>query len=151
MFKTSMVFSIALLILATAPPSQSHPPVGKTFDLPVGEFVIIEENLRIGLDGIPLDSRCPEGAFCIWEGDAVAKIWADQPLRNTVTVDLHTHHGFQWQFTYGNYRITLIGVAPYPKIGERIDPNDYVASILVTDVSTPVEPTSWGRIKALYE
>jgi hypothetical protein len=151
MFKASIVFPIALLILVTALPSQSHLPVGKIIDLRVGESAIVEENLRVGFIGVPLDNRCPENAFCIWEGDAVAKIWADQPLRDKLIVDLHTHHGFQWQVTYGNYRITLVGVAPYPKIGERIDPEDYIASILVTDVSTPVEMTSWGRIKALYE
>lgn len=151
MFKANIVFPLALLILVTAVPLQSQAPITKTIDLGVGEFITIGLDLRVGFDGVPADSRCPEGALCFWEGDAIAKMWADQPFKERMTVELHTHRGFQWQFTYGNYRITLVGIAPYPKIDERIDPNDYVATILVADVSTPVDLTTWGRIKALYE
>jgi hypothetical protein len=117
----------------------------------VGEVLTIGENLRLGFDGVLMDSRCPENAFCIWEGDAIAKMWAVDPSIDKVTVELHTHRGFQWQFTFGEYHIALVDVTPYPKLDERIDPNDYIAIITVTGISTPVEMTSWGRIKALYE
>jgi hypothetical protein len=151
MCKASIVVTFTLLVLLATLPTQSNLPIYKTIDLGVGESITIGELLRVGFDGIPADSRCPEGALCFWEGNAIAKMWVEQPLTERVNFELHTHRGFPWQFTYGNYRITLVGVAPYPKIDERIDPNDYIASILVTDVSTPVEMTSWGRIKALYE
>ena len=151
MFKLRFVFPFLLLILVTALPSNSHFPSGGTIDLNVGEIITIGEDLQIGFEGVPMDSRCPEGVFCIWEGDAVATMWADNPSLEKVTAELHTHRGFQWQFTFGDFRITLVGVAPYPKIDERIDPNDYIATIIVTDVSTPVESISWGHIKVIYE
>jgi hypothetical protein len=151
MFNVRFVLLFSLLILVSSLPSNSHLPFGRTFALSVGEVITIGEDLQIGFDGVPSDNRCPEGVFCIWEGDAVAKMWADQPSSERAAFELHTHRSFQWQFTYGDYRITLVSVVPYPKIDERTDPNNYIATILVADVATPVENSSWGRIKALYE
>lgn len=151
MFKLRVVLAFMSLICAFALPADSSMTSAGTIDLKVGEFVIIGEGIQIGFDGVPADSRCPQDAFCFWEGDAVALMWADDPSTEKVRAELHTHRGFQWQFTFGEYRITLVGVAPYPKMGERIDPMDYVATIIVAHVSTPVEQTSWGRIKAIYE
>ena len=150
MFKLRIVVPLLLLILSAAIPSNSHFPSVRAIDLTVGDVITIGKDLQIGFDGVPMDSRCPEGVFCIWEGDAVATMWAEDPSSERVKVKLHTHHGWQWQFTYGNYRITLIGVAPYPKIDERIDPDDYIATIMVANVSTPVASISWGHIKTLY-
>lgn len=149
--KLRSVIPFVFLILAAALPSHSQISPGKTFDLHVGESVIIGGYLHVGFDGVPTDNRCPEGVYCLWEGDAVAKIWADHPLKKRTNVDLHTYHGFQREFDYGDYRITLTGIAPYPKIDDRPDPEEYVATLYVIDVSTPVELTTWGRIKAFYK
>ncbi|MFH1754092.1 MAG: hypothetical protein ABIA59_00160 [Candidatus Latescibacterota bacterium] len=150
MVKTIFVVWIVLLASAPVVTGESQLPNSDSFDLHVGQQVTVGDNIQIGFDGIATDSRCPEGVFCIWEGDAVTMMWADEPSSDKLAVELHTHRGFQWQFTFGDYRITLLGVAPYPKIDERIDPNDYVATIQVAKVLTPVDPSTWGRIKALY-
>lgn len=105
--------------------------------------------LEIGFYGISLDCRCPEGALCFWEGDAVAKIWAVQPPHDRMDFELHTHHGFEWQAEYIDYTITLVLVLPYPNISGEIDPNEYKITLIINDDLASIETTTWSRIKAL--
>jgi hypothetical protein len=130
------------------PPSRSA-----TIDLGVGESRDVgDDGLVVGFGTILRDSRCPYGVFCIWEGDAIAQIWADHPSETKTVVELHTHRDFEQEFDFGIYSIALTKVVPYPVYGEVIDPEDYVVVLTITgDSASPVENTTWSRIKALYE
>lgn len=142
---------VPILLMVTAVTSAAQPSLGKTFELKVGEWKIIgPEEFTVGFDGILADSRCPIGLLCIWEGDAVANIWAELPASDREEFVLHTHRGFDWHVRYENYEIELVAVAPYPVLYDPIPPEEYVVTVLVSGGPAPAEGSTWGRIKAFY-
>jgi hypothetical protein len=145
-----------ILIVVVAAASIAHAQTGSEvkLELKAGESAVVgPEGLVVGFDGVPSDSRCPTGVLCIWEGDAVARIWTNLESEPKETFDLHSHRSFKWKASYHGYQISLMTIAPYPHIDVPIPPGEYVASLTVTccGSSSPVELTTWGRIKALYE
>ncbi|NIM20576.1 MAG: hypothetical protein GTO51_10160 [Candidatus Latescibacteria bacterium] len=142
---------LMVVMLGTANVARSQNSTGVVVELGVGESKLVgEEDLEVGFVEILRDNRCPADVICIWEGDAVAQIWAIQPSHEKKDAELHTHYDFPREFTFGRYRIGLLKVDRYPGIDTPIDPNDYVVAILVTMDLTPVETMTWSRIKALY-
>lgn len=143
-----LVCIAAVSIVASAIPQNAH---SEMMTLRVGESKTLEDSgLQIGFDGILSDSRCPENLLCIWEGDAVALIWAVQPSNDKLSYELHTYRDFQWQVRYNDYTIKLMKVAPYPKMDDVIDPEEYKVTLDVTDL-TSTESSTWSRIKALLQ
>ena len=142
---------ISVVALAAAAAATAQPSIGKPFDLKVGASVTIgTEGLVVGFDELVSDSRCAIGLLCIWEGDASAQLWAKLPQETRQDFQLHTHYDFKWKFSYGDYEITLVGIAPYPVYEQPIPPGDYVATVRVDGGPAPVEESTWGRIKSLY-
>lgn len=126
---------------------------GKAFDLRVGETVLIgATGWRLGFDTVTADSRCPIGVFCIWEGNARARLFAQFGRDPRQVFELNTHSGFRTRIELGGYSIELLDVAPYPEYGKTIEPSDYVVTMLVETASPAVatDETTWGAIKALY-
>ncbi len=138
-------------VMAFAAVASAQPSLGKPFDLKVGQTVIVgSEGLTIGFPRILGDSRCPLGVYCIWEGDAAGLVSTKLPSRERQEYDLHTHRSFQWKVTYHNYEVSLVNIEPYPYVDSPIPPEDYVVTLVVADVASPVNVSTWGRIKALY-
>jgi hypothetical protein len=106
---------------------QNNPKLGDSFDLKTGESVSIKnEQLNFQFVNVPEDSRCPEGAMCIWAGNAavVIKIFN---VMDTVNTYLNPK-----EINYDSYTITLLKLSPYPKIGVPRDTTQYVAQFVVT-------------------
>jgi hypothetical protein len=149
MKRTCLILVIALVACAAV--ASAQPSLGKPFVLKVGETAIVgPEGLTVGFPRILGDSRCPLGVLCIWEGDAAGLVSAKLPSREGKEYDLHTHRSFQWKVTYHNYEVSLVNIAPYPYVDSPIPPEDYVVTLVVADVASPVDISTWGRIKALY-
>jgi hypothetical protein len=134
-------------VLATA-----EVPLGQPFTLAVGESVEVGGGgLFIGFEEITEDSRCPMDAYCFWEGNAAAALWAALPIGNTdhfslnTTVDPQVHD-------YEIYRITLLWVAPYPaSMSMPIPPESYEVTMVVVKTGvTGNETLTWSTLKALY-
>lgn len=124
---------------------------GTTIELGVGEWKSVgDQGLIVGFEYIKHDSRCPSDALCFWEGDAVALIGADHPEEEKTIVELHTFSDFKRGFVFNGYYIALKKVTPYPRTDIIIDPDDYVVALTISVSKTPVETTTWSRIKALY-
>lgn len=150
----SASYALAIAVLATVLASSvaAQKPLGVPFDLAVGQSEAVgDEGLRVGFSAVPLDCRCPMGALCFWEGDAVADMWAERPLRPRADFKLHSNPTFDQDTKYEGYKIFLAAVNPYPIIDFNIDPNDYVVTVLVTKTSVPADGTTWGRIKSIYD
>jgi hypothetical protein len=146
----SLLALLALLALGASAPS-AQVSIGKEFDLAVGESATVEsEPLTVGFEKVAADSRCPIGVLCCWEGDAAAEMWADLPELGREGFVLHSYHGLDYAIRYGNYVIELKRVSPDAEAGRPIDPKAYVVTVQVTGGKTPVTPTTWSRIKALY-
>lgn len=148
MSRTCLLMTGVMLVVAGV--ASAQPSLGKPFDLKVGESVVFEPGgLAVGFDRIIGDSRCPIDMFCFWPGDAAGLLWTHLPSEEKTAFDLHTYRDFRWKFKYDRYEITLVAVAPYPRADVPIPPGEYVVTVVV-DVAAPVEPSTWGRIKALY-
>ena len=90
-----------------------------------------QEQILICLDSVLNDSRCPLGVQCFWEGNAEVRFKFERYPDGAVLFNLNTHKGFRNDTIVDNYKFTLTGLSPYPKIGSRISQKDYKAEILI--------------------
>jgi hypothetical protein len=120
----------------------SYPPTdSEEFEnLVIGDTVSIswhnclkipDSKAYICLESVLNDSRCPTGAMCFWEGNAAVRLRLGKENDKPVLFDLNTHMGFTSDTTISGYKFTLAGLAPYPKLGHRIDPKDYQAQLVI--------------------
>jgi hypothetical protein len=145
---------VALVVWVGVASAEKPVSMGQVFELDVGQSVSVgHEGLRVGFTGTESDGRCAIGLYCFWEGDAATKVWAEQPGEDRADLVLHTSSMFNRDAVYASYRITLLALDPYPVYEVPTDPDDYVVTLKVEKVTstiTPVEHTTWGKIKALY-
>jgi hypothetical protein len=75
------------------------------------------------------DSRCPEGAQCIWQGEVTVKgEWTEN--NNKSTFEIHSVLNDQQKQPDG-YTIQLVGAKPYPKHGTESKPENLVVTLLI--------------------
>jgi hypothetical protein len=100
--------------------------LGVQFDLKVGQQVTVKNTgLMIKFKGVDNESRCPEGANCPMVGNAKVTIVVSQKelKLNTFTEPK--------QATYSDYTVRLLTLSPYPKLNKKINPQDYVVTLIV--------------------
>ncbi|MGD8553949.1 MAG: hypothetical protein PVJ32_00800 [Anaerolineales bacterium] len=111
----------------SSPPNPAGVALGEQFQLAYGQSVDIREaGFGIEFVAVVEDSRCAEGAVCVWEGNARVEISVsniDASLNTTLEPRQVSHQG---------YLIRLLAVNPYPVLGEQIEPEDYVIALIVT-------------------
>ncbi len=99
---------------------------GQEFSLSIGQSAVISgENFEIKFKEIVEDSRCPEGANCIWEGrvSAIVEITENgSPYQMVLTQPGLTDE--YAEETYKEYRL-IFKVEPYPEVGSEIATADY--------------------------
>lgn len=106
--------------------------MGEEFTLRVAESIrIAGTDLRLTLDRIVEDSRCPTGVNCVWEGDATVRVTLQIAQADPGTLDLHTDASNQREAASRGYRVRLITLAPWPREGTRISSDQYVATLVV--------------------
>ncbi len=123
-----LAFVATLLLLASCvvTPGEVKADLGQEFSLSIGQSAQISgENLLIKFKEVVEDSRCPEGATCIWEGrvSAIVEITENGSPYQIVL----TQPGLTDEYaeeTYKEYRLT-IKVEPYPEVGKEIASADY--------------------------
>ncbi len=101
---------------------------GSSFELKNGESRGIKGGSdKITLKSVDEDSRCPEGAQCIWAGQAVVTICIN---RNEVKA---TFPGASEPkpVSLGGYSIVLESLNPRPVMGQEIDKKAYVAVLKI--------------------
>ncbi len=75
-----------------------------------------------------LDSRCPEGVTCFWQGEATVRIRLENSVADTL--ELSTYDNVK--DTLNNYSIELLDVSPYPNINKKVEQDDYRVTLLVS-------------------
>ena len=113
--------------------------INDTFVIPFNHAVLIEEeNLLIIFQDV-VESRCPIGVQCFWEGQAMAeflliKQHVEQGIAKPI-VRPSVHPGSdEFQRLADDalgYRLFLLELTPYPNIDHPTDPHDYVAKLQV--------------------
>ena len=104
-----------------------------SISIPAGEVRSVDdERLFIELVSVENDSRCAEGAQCVWEGDATAVLSVWEEEGSPERVELHTSSRFSSSAIVGDYAIELTGIEPHPRDGVRIQTGEYVATVEVS-------------------
>ena len=110
----------------------------RTFHLkPGNQAVFPRERLEIGFTRVVNDSRCPEGATCVWAGEAVVAMWTGVEgggNRESFEARLpaSTHPDSATVVDRGDYRVRLLALDPRPKAGVATDSTAYVLSLSVS-------------------
>ena len=80
------------------------------------------------------DSRCPEGAVCIWEGEVMARIQVSEAGEDlgTFALTLNRTDRDKAQITVGGRVIRLLAVEPYPEL-DVVTPHESYAALLTVD------------------
>jgi hypothetical protein len=98
------------------------------------------DNVAFGFDGITEDSRCPTGTVCVWEGQAVAALWASHDTPGSGSgieqffLVLRSGHAELAVKTVLGKRFTLLDVEPIPTPKVRIDPMRYEITLQVENL-----------------
>lgn len=130
----AFVLLLSIALAACDDPASVTPELGEDIPIGVGEQITFDEaGLTIQFREVVSDSRCPEGATCVWAGNANIRIVVEPPLTNTAvrTFALNSYLDPQ-HISYAGYTIRLVSLDPYPHIDKTIEPDEYVATLHVT-------------------
>ncbi|MFY9607850.1 MAG: hypothetical protein WAU45_04450 [Blastocatellia bacterium] len=135
-----MSVNVLLLLLAILggasqdPGASTRAPLGEEFKMKIGQHVMIEgRKLSIKFSAVLDESRCPTGVQCVWEGNAGVVVELSKKKKKLVQTTLNTNASIKPnQLEHKGYIIKLVGLNPYPKADQSIDPKDYEAVLVVT-------------------
>ena len=96
-----------------------------------------QKGFQLVLKAIPNDSRCPEGATCIWAGEvsAVVMVYKDSKLVDEKTLVFsvkNEENNRRWFASYlleKQKKVKSIDVFPHPNKDREIDFKDYYLKI----------------------
>ena len=128
-------FGLAALVLFSVGFRYGDAPktkLGEPFDLRGGESVSVEGELTLTFVAVPQDSRCPKGEQCITAGKARILLEAVVRDASPVKVELETGAASEaGEIDVSGFRISLLGLSPYPSVVHKIIFQDYVAKLTV--------------------
>jgi hypothetical protein len=102
--------------------------MNKSVDLSYGKcFMDSSRILTVCFDSILSDSRCPDGANCIWAGEAIARFNIKVGQNEVRKVDLRLSN----DTVINGYKFSFISLNPYPSASQEISVNDYIARIII--------------------
>ena len=122
---------VPIVACSGGPTQPDRVPAGQPFDLRVGDSALTTDDLRVQFDTVRSDSRCPMDALCVRAGEAVIAITLSLPGEAAVGRELETVPA-KAQTTFSRFTITLSSLAPYPRSDRQIQPNDYIATFIVS-------------------
>jgi hypothetical protein len=112
---------------------QELPPIPGPMEITLGfgeRHVIVGTVIEVHFEDVPEDSRCPSDAVCVWAGNAVVALTVSNSDEIPVDISLNTNlepGSARWD----GIVLTLLSLAPEPLAEIPIDPEDYVATILL--------------------
>jgi hypothetical protein len=124
-----LIFPVAY---AKTPASNRQAIPGREFRIKINQAVSFDRGrLKIAFNGVPQDSRCPEGVNCVWSGNAEVALSLATADGRRARITLNTHLNPR-EFDFNGYRIKLISLTPAPRERQRLNPNRYRAVLTVT-------------------
>jgi len=129
------LFTLCLLLGAAKCGYRNGYEIGQPFRLQVGEAARCRcPGPEIQFTAIKEDSRCPEFANCIWEGQAVIQFSLSGEDRRYIDLALREGHPELATKKVDNYIYRLEKVSPYPQAGKEIQPEEYLVEIVVEGI-----------------
>jgi hypothetical protein len=132
--KTLAAFILFLFLSAAACQNEDNQSqADEIVDLNYKESKYIQDQtISISLDSVLNDSRCPNGAACVWVGNAAVRFSYTRETQNSFFV-LNTFANFRTDTLLDGYRIKLVQLNPYPQLGHLpIKQSEYKAELKVT-------------------
>lgn len=128
--KTNLITALLLtLVLGTFQIAEAQSPERQKVQIHK-QKIFAKSNLIVKFVSLIEDSRCPEGANCVWAGNAKIKIEAGKSGKKE-TFEVNTTLGPK-AATYNGYVIELVSLMPVPRENIRINRNGYVATFAVS-------------------
>lgn len=110
--------------------------VGREFRVKAGRGVTLDGGrLRVRFVEVESDSRCPADVDCIWAGNAQVRFEVGgRGGRGKKSLTLNTSGSPQLpnEARYGRYTLKLVGLAPQTRSDDKIAPDQYTATLLVS-------------------
>lgn len=107
--------------------------IGETFELHVGQSAIVDAAaLEVGFEAVSTDSRCAKGDTCVWEGNAIVRLWVERRGGARESVELHTASKGPGSVTFNGHAISLKGLDPIPVSGRTVPPSAYIVTLIIT-------------------
>lgn len=139
-------FAAAVLVMcgaprqATARPHPAAPAPAQEITLKAGESAGVGAGgFTLVFERVESDSRCPEGARCVWAGDAIVRLAIEErdTSESRTIVRLHTNPRGTREVRHANVRIRLVSLEPRPTLDREIDPAEYRVRLSVAEDPGP--------------
>ena len=125
--------SDAIESVSKSHPALVRPALGAQFQLRVGQSaIVVRKVLKLGFETVAADSRCGKGETCVWEGDAIVRLWLQGVDGSKQRRELHSASRLGSTATFESYTIRLITLDPTRIAGHSIPPAAYLATLVVT-------------------
>ncbi|HZF41066.1 MAG TPA: hypothetical protein VE715_19745, partial [Blastocatellia bacterium] len=106
--------------------------LGQEFELKINQEAVIEgEGLTVAFESVLEDGRCPEDVTCVWSGNAKIRLRSSKEKQTPAAVELNTDIRPK-SSSYLAYEIKLVALKPFRKSDKAIQPNEYIATLIVT-------------------
>lgn len=126
------VLALGLTALVGCGTNPIAPNVGEEFELSIGQSATVNgRGIRIALQDVPEDSRCPSDVVCIQAGNATLAITVTSPGRK-LDLEINTS-GPSSVVIADDLELTLQGLEPYPRTTDRTTKEDYRARLVVLE------------------
>ncbi len=127
------LLSLSVLLLAgCAEPATREVTLGTEFTLAVGQSAALTgESVSIDFVEVVSDSRCPNGARCIWAGEVSCLVKVTQAGSTYEKVLTQPGLSGPASDTFGGYKVAF-DVLPYPEVGKEIKAKDYELKLTVS-------------------
>ena len=101
------------------------------FEIKVGDSAVLaNQGLIIKFKAVTEDSRCPIDAVCVWPGNAAVTFDLKNSIGDKLSTQLNTFVDPK-SINFSDVIITLTELNPYPKSNEPINPDEYIAKLIV--------------------
>lgn len=104
--------------------------LGEIFRLSPGQRARVGNLVVVGFREVRQDSRCAIDVTCVWAGDAAAVLSVEIADAEATTLTLHTTLEPRAE-RVEDVVVTLVAVGPDPVSTRRIEPADYVVTLIV--------------------
>jgi hypothetical protein len=134
---TGVFYSIPLNVNKTNT-NPVHVSLNTSFQVKINQTAIIEpSNINITFLNITEDSRCPEGAVCVWPGQVKALFRLDTPQTrgNLFNLTLNSNET-QSEKNITGYSVKLFSIDPYPESSKSTSINGYVATLSIKTIDS---------------
>jgi len=142
----TIILSILMLLLSlgcTGKTSEITANLGQEVELKIGQTVSIKgEQIKVKFAEVVTDSRCPNGATCIWQGEITCTV--EITYFESMYSKILTQTGLTQEPSrdvFKEYSITF-SVQPYPELERDIKTNEYHLQ-LVIEKNAMLEDTKW--------